>query len=167
MADWYYYNHALLPTCAPHETPDLTALDNLSPFIEAGQNPLFARWTSDYDQTQSQEWYYVIKDTPFDLSALKAKRRYEITKGMRNFTCLKIDAKEHSDELLFVMLEAYKTYPKKYRPNLNIAQMKQSIAQWENVYGAFDAQKNLCAFVRLTYHEKYVGLTNLKAIPSS
>ena len=25
---WKYYNHALIPTCAPHETPNLEALQN-------------------------------------------------------------------------------------------------------------------------------------------
>ena len=25
---WEYYNHAAVPACAPHETPDLSVLDN-------------------------------------------------------------------------------------------------------------------------------------------
>lgn len=27
-SEWKYYNHALIPTCAPHETPDFSAIDD-------------------------------------------------------------------------------------------------------------------------------------------
>ena len=30
---WKYYNHALIPACAPHEEPNIKALKDLSPKI--------------------------------------------------------------------------------------------------------------------------------------
>lgn len=35
---WRYYNHALIPTCAPHETPNIEALKDLlyGPEIRGG-----------------------------------------------------------------------------------------------------------------------------------
>ena len=44
-----------------------------------GGVPLLARWTEDFDCGYETEWWYVIKDTPLDLSKLKKKRRYDIT----------------------------------------------------------------------------------------
>lgn len=46
---------------------------------------LRATYTSSFDIQEEIPWWYVILDTPFDLSQLNAKRRCEITKGNRNF----------------------------------------------------------------------------------
>lgn len=43
--------------------------------------PYLARWTSSFDCGHETNWWYVIKDTPFDINELKKKRRYEIRKG--------------------------------------------------------------------------------------
>ena len=79
---WRYYNHAVVPTCAPHENA------NLSPIIDGSiwsiKGALLARWTSEFDCEQETNFWYIIKDCPFDISSLKAKRRYEINKGLKN-----------------------------------------------------------------------------------
>ena len=46
---------------------------------------LFARWTSEFDCGYETNWWYVIKDKEFDLSALKSNYRYKINKGNKNF----------------------------------------------------------------------------------
>ena len=55
----------------------------------------------------------MIKDTPFDINALKAKRRYEINKGKKNFDVKKIRPSEHRDELYEVLMAAYQGWPEK------------------------------------------------------
>lgn len=83
---WRYYNHAAVPMCAPHENPDLTSIKDGSIYKwRVSGGPLLARWTSDWDCGHKTNWWYVIKDTPFDISTLKSKRRYEISKGNRNY----------------------------------------------------------------------------------
>ena len=80
---WRYYNHALLPNAGPHEEPDLQALSDKKSWISEKGRAFFASWVTDFDCEMPTEWWYCIKDEPFDISKLKAKRRYEITKGKR------------------------------------------------------------------------------------
>ena len=81
---WRYYNHAIIPTCAPHESVNMRPLENGS-IWKVGRRKkdiaVFARWISDWDCVQKTDWWYVIKDDGFDITSLKSKRRYEINKG--------------------------------------------------------------------------------------
>ena len=70
-----------------------------------------AVFTSDFDKLAEGSYYYVIKDSPFDLTCLKAKRRYEITKGSRYFHVSKIDCpSDYVEELYDVYLNAMSGY---------------------------------------------------------
>jgi hypothetical protein len=83
--NWGYYNHALLPTTAPHEEADVAALDNPETWKpKGGGRPLFARWTSHFDCGYETEWWWCVLDKPFDISALKNKRRYVVKQGIQN-----------------------------------------------------------------------------------
>lgn len=77
-----------------------------------GGQPLLARWTEDYDCQQKTEWWYVIKDTMFDINELKAKRRYEINKGKKNFEVRRIDHSIYVDDLFKVQIAAYQSWQK-------------------------------------------------------
>lgn len=95
---WKYYNHAAIPTTPLHEDPDLTPINDGAIWsIEGG--PLLARWTTDFDCGHETNWWYVIKDTPFDLSAIKANYRYKINKGCKAFDCRRINPIEHVEAL--------------------------------------------------------------------
>ena len=59
---WRYYNHALIPTCAPHEAADVSLWA-----AHGGGTTFFARWTSDFDCGYETGWWYEVKDTPVDL----------------------------------------------------------------------------------------------------
>lgn len=93
-----------------------------------GGIPLLARWTADWDCGYETGWYYVIKDNVFDIDALKAKRRYEIRKGCKNFTVRKIHPEDYKTELLQVQLKAFRAYPESYRPrNLTAENMNNAV----------------------------------------
>ena len=66
-----------------------------------------ARWTVDWDCGYETGWYYVIKDNVFDIDVLKAKRRYEIKKGCKNFTVRKIHPEDYKTELLQVQIKIH------------------------------------------------------------
>ena len=81
---WKYYNHAMLPTLAPHENVDIKPiLDGSIWHSEGGGMPLLARWTTEFDCGYETEWYYCIKDTPFDLKSIKSKYRCDIRRGQK------------------------------------------------------------------------------------
>lgn len=128
-----------------------------------------ARWTTEFDKSPHSEWYYIIKDTPFDISTLKAKRRYEITKGIRNFTFRKINPADYADAIYHVLEEAYNVYPTRYRPKLT-EERKNNITKWDtlsnNVFGLFDKNNNLVSFIVVGNSGTHYNLNVLKTIPS-
>ncbi len=109
---WKYYNHALVPMCAPHEEPNIVKTLNGKTWKTGGV--FFARWTTDFDCNEQTEFWYCIKDTPFCLNSLNAKKRYEITRGLREFDIKIINLAEYIDQIFTVRAALHKTYPKQY-----------------------------------------------------
>ena len=68
MKKWKYYNHAMIPMAAPHEEIDV---EPNKKFWKDNKKALFARWTSEFDCGYETNWWYVIKDEPFDITTLK------------------------------------------------------------------------------------------------
>lgn len=168
---WKYYNGALIPTCAPHvqiNTDDILNNEIWKTFDK--QKPYFARWTTDFDCGYETEWWYVIKDAPFDVSSLKAKRRYEINKGNKNFEVEPINPLNFKEEIFNVQLAAFSAYPEKYRPSLNKEKFIKSLEELSKdkyaVYGAFfNETKELCGYAFLTKHSDYMDFNVLKTNP--
>lgn len=117
MEGWHYYNHAMIPSVWPHENVDLRPIEDGSIWkVRDGGAPLLARWTSDWDCREETEFYWCIKDDGFDIAKLKAKLRYEINKGKKNFETRIIDPREYVDEIYSVYLDSLKGYPASVRP---------------------------------------------------
>lgn len=98
-----------------------------------------ARWTTDFDCGHETNWWYVIKDSEFDINSLKAKRRYEINKGVKNFDVRPINPDNYREELYNVQVAAFSAYPKKYRPTVVKEAFVKGVDGWTNyrVFGAF------------------------------
>lgn len=138
MITWRYYNHAMVPTVAPNEKIDSREL-NTTTFWKENKNAFFARWTTDFDCDYETNWWYIIKDTVFDIDLLKAKRRYEINKGIKNFEVKLIDPCEYKEKLYCVQVAAFSAYPEKYRPTVDKEEFMNGIDSWTKftVFGAF------------------------------
>jgi hypothetical protein len=116
---WQYYNHALIPACAPHETPDVAALDTKE--LWRNGRPLLARWTTDFDCGYETGWWYCICDRPFDLQSLKSKRRNVIKNAEKYCTVSLCDPIEYEDELRGVYTAVQLTYPAANRQTTDAA----------------------------------------------
>lgn len=116
-----------------------------SGLTSGGGTPLLARWTSDWDCGFETNWWYVIKDTAFDIATLKSKRRYEINKGNKNFEVIIIDPEELVDDIYRVTVAAYSGWPEKYRPSVTKEQIKDSVKIWREhlVFGAYSKEDHL------------------------
>lgn len=123
MKEWKYYNHAMIPTVAPHEKIDVEPLNNKQ-FWRKNKKALFARWTSEFDCGYQTNWWYVIKDNAFELSALKSNYRYKINKGIKNFDVQVISPQEYVDELYEVFIAAFESWPASIVRNLPIVMPK-------------------------------------------
>ena len=164
---WKYYNHAAIPATAPHIDVDSSPVDD-NRIFQVEEKPLLARWTSDWDCGYETNWWYVIKDEPFDISTLKSKRRYEINKGNKNFVVKVIDPAEWCEDIYKVTVAAYETYPKSYRPQISHDQFTAEVKNWNfyKTYGAFSLEDNiLCGYACLIKDGIYIDFCMMKAIP--
>lgn len=168
LRDWKYYNHAALPSCAPHEVPDVSVIKNGLIWKIDGHKPLCVRWTTNFDKNEEAEWWYTIIDKPFDISSIKAKRRHEIKKGNAFFEVKKINPNEYSKELYEVQQSAFLAYPKKYRDVVTWADFNAEVKTWSssNVYGAFFRESGkLCGYSVITKRHSYISFDIQKTIP--
>ena len=174
ISDWLYYNHAVIPATPPHETPNLLPIKNGSIWKINGKHPFMARYTTDWDCGYDTGWWYVIKDSPFDISLLKTKRRYEITKAMRFFEVKEIEPLEYVEDLCNVQELAYSAYPPKNRPRFDkeillkriFARSKQVVANKGKLFGAFEKESNkLVGFAFVDIHTSWINFAAQKTCP--
>lgn len=160
---WKYYNHAAIPTTAPHEEVNMIPIDNGN-IWKMGGIPLLARWTTDFDCGYETNWWYVIKDTPFDINAIKSNYRYKINKGSKYFNIRVIDPLKYINDLYEVFVAAYESWPSKYRPlfsrdDAHELALKLSADSSMVCYGAFHREtEELCGFMQVPTYENYVEL---------
>lgn len=167
---WKYYNHAAIPTSAPHEPVNMSPIEDGSIWKLGGSNPLLARWTSDWDCGHETQWWYCIKDTRFDVSALKSKRRYEINKGNKSFQVKKIEPLQYKDDLYRVTVAAYASWPEKYRPHVEKASFSRQVDEWDcaDFFGGFDIEtEKIAGYAMLKDHDSYVEFHVLRVEPEA
>ena len=128
-----------------------------------------ARWTTDWDCGYETGFWYVIKDSPYNIESLKAKRRYEITKGRRYYSVKIINPAEFQEDLFHVTTKAYEGWPKKYRPIVNKDSFYKTLEQWIgcDFFGAFNKSTgNLVAYAVLKDLSNCILFSVLRADPS-
>lgn len=135
--------------------------------MRGGGRPLLARWTSDFDCGYETEWWYCIKDTPYDISKLDSKRRYEINKGRRNFFTKQINPSQFKKEIADVMIAAFSAYPEEYRPKKTKEQYCESIKDWNaTIIGCFCREsERLVGFCYSTEKGLCIYFSMMKTMP--
>lgn len=164
---WRRYKGALIPLSAPQESVNISVINRRLLITE---KILFARWTSEFDCKYKTEWYYCLADQFIDISMLKAKRRYEINKGLKNFNCQLIDVVKNIDDIYNITVTACSQYGvgntitydkqtfKKFFSNKN---MKDIVC-----VGAYSKDSNkLCGYAILHIGDRNVDLYSQKALP--
>ena len=99
ISGWFYYNHAAIPSNAPHETPDLAPLIDGSIWRINGKKPLLVRYTTDWDCGYDTGWWYIIKDAPFEIESLSKNSRKHIRGAFRKVYVKKVDPLNCIDDL--------------------------------------------------------------------
>ena len=151
---WQYYKHAMIPTTAPHEDPDLTPV--VSGEIWKENKPLLVRWTTDWDCGYDTGWWYVIREGPFDLSELSASSRRNIRKALRNCRVEKIEPSEWVDDLWRVFNEAIVRY-ENYEMRFDKAGfIKEWIHSGKDFWAGFDNTGRMIGFVVFELRDEWV-----------
>lgn len=88
---------------------------------------LLLRYTTDFDQTRTQNWFFCLKDTPYDFEGLKSKRKNVVRKGIQNFTIRQIKLSNYVEAFWTLTNDAYQGYE---NPNVitREAAMKKAVA---------------------------------------
>jgi len=169
---WFYYNRAMFCNCAPHDDVDIQRIESGDIWKNEGKHAILARYTSDFDCGYETEWWYMIKDDLFDISALKSNRRHKITRGRKRFYLERINPADYVEELFRVQSAAYSSYPKKYRPHSTKADFLKMTGEWVNddktyVLGCFFRESGkLCGYAVVRDEESYLNYTILKVDPA-
>lgn len=100
---WIQYGLWQTPDIYPHEAQHIEQ-------AEWKKNSFVARWIEAFDCKEATQYWYCIKDISFDLKAIKAKLRYEINKGNKNYYVKTIDPKRYADEIYDVYYESLEGY---------------------------------------------------------
>lgn len=141
---WQYYNHAMIPASAPHESVDLSAVlnGNIWNYRNGKRRPLLVRWTTDWDCDHDTGWWFVVREGPFDLKDLSSSSRRNIRKSLRNCRVEKIEPAEHTEDLWRVFNEAAERY-QNYRITVTKQEFVNRIIDSETeqeYWGGFDNQ---------------------------
>ena len=157
---WKYYNHAAVPTCAPHEEPNLKPIYDKTIWKIDGKKPLLARWTTDFDCEENTGWWYVVKEAPFNIEEFSSKRRKNIRQSLKKCYVTQIDPLEYCDDLYCVYKAAFLKY-KEADNELTIEEFrdkckkdkKKKVEYW----GGFSAEKKLLiGYMTVESHIEYV-----------
>mgnify|MGYP002393591936 CR=1 FL=1 len=145
MEGWKYYNHALIPTTAPHVTPNTYEIYNGNIWRKKWEGlPLFARWTSNFDCGYETNWWYVIKDAPYVFDELSSGQRKDIRRAFKKCYVIKINALDYVEDILRVHKEAILRY-KKWNQKINEETFKENIRKNSSnfdYWGAFSLNNN-------------------------
>jgi hypothetical protein len=165
---WRYYNHALLPVCAPHEDAEVEVLKDKTVWKQfKPHRPLLACWTSHFDCGQDTGWWYCILDKPFDINTISSNRRTKIKQAVKNFEVRPIEVNEYAEQMFDVHQSAWKTYHKTGVFHAEKERFCEAVKQWEGtVFGAFDKESNqLAAYYRVKVNPAYIELVTIKSVP--
>lgn len=156
---WRYYNHALIPTCPPDKNPNFNVINRNIWF--SNKKPFFIRWTDNFDYRDETNFWYVIKDKPFDINELNSHYRNQIKKGINNFEFRKIDPYYYKESLNTILKKAFETYRKDNNNTLD-----NNIYDGCEYFGVFYKETNeLCGYTTIYITEKCIHFNQMKTNP--
>lgn len=163
MMKWKYYNHAAIPTTAPHEEVDIKPIKNGEIWKLDGHTSLLARWTTDFDCGYETNWYYCIKEAPYDFDELPKSSKKHIKQALRKVNVAIIDPVPYAKEIYRVYEEAvvgYKNFVDTTTEESFVAAIKNDKRTY---WGAFDVESNtLVAYMIVTENDIYAETNTAK-----
>lgn len=108
---WRYYNHAAVPTTAPHELPDLTPVHDGRIWKIGGDKKVWlVSYTTDFDMDVETPYWHSIKEGPFDMNGLSQNYRHKVRGALKRCEVRQIEPAEYIEELYECYHAAFKNY---------------------------------------------------------
>lgn len=139
-------------------------------FTEARKSSAWITYyTNNFDCTEEKQFYYVIKDEPYNPESVDKKKRYEVRKGNKNFYVQVINPYEYEEELYDCYVESLNGYKNK-KPEEK-ENFKKYFEAWHEdrckLFAVFDREsKLLCGYADIYINGKYLPISSLKTRPS-
>ena len=143
---WRYYNHAIVPTTLPHEEINKAPLEDGS-IWEIQKKAILVRWTSDFDCAEETDWWYVLREGPYNIEDFSTHHKKHIRQAMKKCTVRRIDPVEMAEEICRVHVEAISRY-QNYDKNIDTEAFTASLKRVEegvDWWGAFLAESDTMA----------------------
>lgn len=162
---WCYYNHAAIPTVAPHEEPDVAPINDKRIWSISGGFPMFARWTTSFDCGYETNWWYLIREAPFEIESIPSKERKSIRQALRKSYAKKICFDDYIDDLYACYLSAYERYEN--ADNLQTKEMFEKLAEkGYDCWGSFDIETDvLIGYMTVLVCDSYAEIKAAKFNP--
>lgn len=162
MFEWKKYNGAMVSAEPPYISP--TTEDVKRALNE--KNSLFVRYTSDFDCGHPTEWWYLIKDREFDIDEVKAKRRYEIKKGLKNTDVRRVSFDEYAEKIHNVMVKAVRRYSGGGSASpVNAIRAKSKDSRRACIAAFIKDTDIMIGYAALIEHSDYLDMAELKLDP--
>lgn len=161
---WKCYNHAAIPTTAPHESPNMLPINDGSiwKIVGSGGVPLLARWTTEFDCGYETNWWYIIKDAPYDINDVSAKNRKSIRQAIKKCHVKKIEIANYIEDLW----ECYSSAQSRYKNADNRVDKEAFISglnyqlDW---WAGFDCETDkMIGWLNVRVEEDYVEIQSAK-----
>lgn len=134
--------------------------------VEWKKHSFVARWMEAFDCEEATQYWYCIKDTSFDLTEIKAKLRYEINKGNKNYYVKTIDPKRYADEMYDVYYESLEGYDNpvvETKENFGRRIVSWSANEALILFGVFEKESDrLCGYSDVYDRKPYLPISSLK-----
>lgn len=131
-----------------------------------GGTPILARWVTDFDCGYETGFWSCILDAPFQPQELKSKRRYEITRGRRNFSWRRLGISD-----LDAMYDVYVESLEGYKEHLTPISSEEFRSEWSHIMNnekfvllGVDERKTgrLCGYTHVWKDDRYIPISTLK-----
>ena len=163
---WKYYNHAMIPTTAPNEDPDLQPIkDGTIWSKQNGKIPLLATWTTEFDCKYETNWWYIVKKAPYVFEDLDKRKRKQIRRALDKVKVDKICPTDYIDAIWQVYRCAFDRY-NNYDNFQDEEFFKKNIDQSLDWWMAFDVENEKpIGWMTFFNHGEYVTIVSAKYDP--
>lgn len=162
---WKKYQGVLIPDTPPHHNIKLNTDEQKELFTL--YNPYFIRWTNDFDLLKKSSFWYIIKDSPEELSKYNSKMRNQINKGLKNTIVEKISRDTLIQKGYEVYIKAYNNYQVFQKP-LDYNRFQTSLlnldSNWE-FWGVYSLKGDLIAYAQNYVSDNTCNYSTVKLDP--
>lgn len=162
------YSKMLFPYFAPHVTPSLNKPEVLT---ELKKNKCFLlRYPYNFDNTKSNYFWYIIKDSFIPLEDFSSNTRNQVKKGLKNCYVKKVDYNFIKENCYLIYKSALENYNQNY---ISEFEFKNASYNEENrdfwvvfsnedntpiAYSSCLIQNNTCNYTYIKYHPRFLKL---------